>query len=164
MFKLIIIVLIAIFILCHLSEVIGLIFQLLVTWVGFQIHPLLGLFLLVAYVSDWFSKLIGKKKPEPKKQQEQAKQNKQQSYQQNNYNQQKQYQEQRQQNSYKQQERPKQQTYNKQTSYFAGCNTKEQLKKRHRELCMKYHPDKGGDVEIFKKMQSEYEKLKVKFN
>ena len=66
-----------------------LIFQLLVTWVGFQIHPLLGLFLLVAYVSDWFSKLTGKKKPEPKKQQEQTKQNKQQSYQQNNYNQQK---------------------------------------------------------------------------
>lgn len=164
MFKLIVIVLIAIFILCHLSEIISIIFKLLITWVGFQLHPLLGLFILYAYVVDWIGKLIGKKKSKPKKQQEQTKQNKQQSYQQNNYNQQKQYQEQRQQNSYKQQERPTQQTYNRQTSYFAGCNTKEQLKKRHRELCMKYHPDKGGDVEIFKKMQSEYEKLKVKFN
>ena len=41
--------------------------------------------------------------------------------------------------------------------------TKEQLKKRHRELCKKYHPDKGGDIEIFKKMQAEYERLIIKF-
>ena len=47
--------------------------------------------------------------------------------------------------------------------YFKDCVTKEQLKKRYRNLCMKFHPDKGGDPIQFIKMQKEYESLKKKF-
>ena len=55
------------------------------------------------------------------------------------------------------------QSRNSSFSYFTGCTTKEQLKKRHRELCKKYHPDKGGNEEIFKRMQAEYEILKSRY-
>ena len=46
--------------------------------------------------------------------------------------------------------------------YFNDCNNLQQLKKRHRELCMKLHPDRGGDINVFRQMQEEYEMLKGK--
>lgn len=44
--------------------------------------------------------------------------------------------------------------------FFSGCNTLDKLERRHKILCKAYHPDVGGDETTFKKMQSEYEKLK----
>ena len=54
-------------------------------------------------------------------------------------------------------------TYSSFSSYFNGCNTERELKKKHREWCMKLHPDRGGDVEHFRAMQEEYELLREKF-
>lgn len=43
---------------------------------------------------------------------------------------------------------------------FAGCNDKESLRKRYRELMKIYHPDNfNGDNEMCQKIQSIYEKL-----
>jgi DnaJ-class molecular chaperone len=42
-------------------------------------------------------------------------------------------------------------------NYFDGISDKEEIKKRYRKLANKLHPDKGGDTEEFKKMQSDYE-------
>lgn len=45
-------------------------------------------------------------------------------------------------------------------SLFAGCNDKESLRKRYRELMKIYHPDNfNGDNEMCQKIQSIYEKL-----
>ena len=45
--------------------------------------------------------------------------------------------------------------------FFSGCDTIDKLERRHKILCKAYHPDAGGDEETFKKMQSEYEDLKI---
>ncbi len=48
--------------------------------------------------------------------------------------------------------------------FFTGCNTREQLDKRYRELCRAYHPDSaGGDQDTFVEMQLEYKELKQFF-
>lgn len=45
--------------------------------------------------------------------------------------------------------------------FFTGCNNREQLDKRYRELCKAYHPDSaGGDQDTFVDMQLEYRELK----
>lgn len=41
--------------------------------------------------------------------------------------------------------------------YFAHLKTTEELKKAYKHLCLKLHPDKGGDAAEFKAMQAEYE-------
>ena len=38
------------------------------------------------------------------------------------------------------------------------------LKQKYKELAKKYHPDLGGDAEIFKEMQKEYEDYFYKFS
>ena len=140
------ILILIIFALYNLKTILGLALQMLMTYIAFQLHPILGFILAYAFVADWISKIIGKKQQERPKQQTNKHQ-----YQKKEYT------------NNKQQERPKQQTQYKTTSYFTGCATKEQIKKRHRELCMKYHPDRGGNVEMFRQMQAEYEKLKLRF-
>ena len=43
------------------------------------------------------------------------------------------------------------------TNYFANCNTLEELKKAYRKLAIANHPDKGGDPEVMKAINAEYE-------
>lgn len=44
-------------------------------------------------------------------------------------------------------------------TYFSGCHTAEDLKKRYLELAKANHPDKGGDAEIMKAINHEYDNL-----
>ena len=49
----------------------------------------------------------------------------------------------------------------KTTNHFEGCRTKEDYKKRYRELCKKYHPDTGtGDAKIMSEVNVQYERYK----
>ena len=154
MLKLIIVALIGVFILKNISNIITLILQAIVVWIGFMLHPFIGIFLLIAYAADWLG--FGKENDNNKRQKK---------YNNTYFNDDGDYKERKkEEKTYRhnnQQERPKQQQ--KPKGYFTGCTTKEQLKKRHRELCKIYHPDKGGDIEVFKKMQAEYERLILKF-
>jgi len=44
--------------------------------------------------------------------------------------------------------------------YFYDCMTQQEVKERYRDLVKKYHPDNpGGNVEIFRKVNEEYEKF-----
>lgn len=42
-------------------------------------------------------------------------------------------------------------------TYFNNCNNLDELKAVYRRLTLKYHPDVGGDVEIMKEINVEYE-------
>lgn len=46
------------------------------------------------------------------------------------------------------------------TDYFAGCNTKEEAKKRYRELSKVHHPDRGGLSSTMSAINNEYDKWK----
>lgn len=49
---------------------------------------------------------------------------------------------------------------NSSSSYFKGCTTKTELKRRYRQLCKKLHPDcPGGNAESFRIMMAEYNRL-----
>ena len=41
--------------------------------------------------------------------------------------------------------------------YFENCNTIEELKKEYKKLAFANHPDRGGDVEVMKAINTEYE-------
>ena len=41
-----------------------------------------------------------------------------------------------------------------------NCKSKKQLKKIYYQLCLKFHPDKGGDEEDFKQLTKVYHKLR----
>ena len=43
--------------------------------------------------------------------------------------------------------------------YFTNCSTLDELKKEFRRLCMKHHPDRGGDTAIMAAINAEYESL-----
>lgn len=43
--------------------------------------------------------------------------------------------------------------------YFVNVNTIDELKKEYRTLAKKNHPDRGGDCEVMKEINAEYEKL-----
>ena len=45
------------------------------------------------------------------------------------------------------------------TTYFDGCRTYEDLKKRYHELARKNHPDCGGDPEVMKAINAEFDRL-----
>ena len=196
--SIILLIIAAILILNIFPKLFGFILQLAIVAIGFTFHPILGIFILGAFVCDWLG-LTKKKDAKPKEEsnrtrtnfyEEQRKQEEYKRQQEEYKRKQEQYrrqEEQRKQEEYKRQqeeykrkqeqyrkqeeqkkrrqhqEQQRQKTYQQPRGFFTGCTTKEQLKKRHRELCKKYHPDKGGDPEIFKKMQAEYEMLKRKF-
>lgn len=46
--------------------------------------------------------------------------------------------------------------------YFTRIETLEELKGEYKKLVLKNHPDKGGDVEIMKEINAEYDKLFAK--
>jgi hypothetical protein len=43
------------------------------------------------------------------------------------------------------------------TNYFQNCQTIEQIKKQYRILAQTYHPDHGGDEQIMKEINLQYE-------
>jgi curved DNA-binding protein CbpA len=43
--------------------------------------------------------------------------------------------------------------------YFKNIETLEALRKAYLQYALKFHPDKGGNIEKFKEMQAEYESL-----
>lgn len=43
--------------------------------------------------------------------------------------------------------------------YFAGINTLDELKAAYRRLVLKYHPDRGGDLETMKAINAEHDRL-----
>lgn len=40
--------------------------------------------------------------------------------------------------------------------YFMNCNCIEDVKSTYKKLAVKFHPDCGGDAEVFKEMSAEY--------
>lgn len=49
-------------------------------------------------------------------------------------------------------------------NYFTGCKDKESRKKRFKQLAKKHHPDKGGDPEIFKEINRQYNEKHEQFS
>jgi hypothetical protein len=43
-------------------------------------------------------------------------------------------------------------------NYFQGCSTVAEIKVQYKKLAFQYHPDLGGDVEIMKDLNNQYEK------
>jgi curved DNA-binding protein CbpA len=44
-------------------------------------------------------------------------------------------------------------------NYFKGINNLQDLKNKYRELAKRYHPDHGGDTEIMKQINNEFDYL-----
>lgn len=47
---------------------------------------------------------------------------------------------------------------------FDNVTTLEELKSVYKKLAMKYHPDRGGDVELMKEVNATYDELFAKFS
>jgi len=43
--------------------------------------------------------------------------------------------------------------------YFEGLTNEEEIKARYKELAKKYHPDLGGDLEVMKVVNAQYEQV-----
>ena len=43
--------------------------------------------------------------------------------------------------------------------YFTGCKTIEEAKKLYRRLAMENHPDRGGDLDTMKAINTEYDEF-----
>ena len=44
-------------------------------------------------------------------------------------------------------------------SWFSNCQTLEELKKLYKQLVFKHHPDRGGNEELMKQINVEYDKI-----
>ena len=141
----IVLIILGLIVLNKFPKILGFILQLAVITIGFSFHPLIGLFLLVAYAADW----LGMNKKKDTKQKEESNRTRTNFYEeQRKQEEYKRQQEQKRQQEYKrqqeeqkkrrqQQEQQRQKTYQQPKGFFTGCTTKEQIKKRHRELCKK---------------------------
>lgn len=47
-----------------------------------------------------------------------------------------------------------------QTDYFKDCRTLDEARKTYYRLAMKFHPDKGGDEELFKELANQFHSFK----
>lgn len=43
--------------------------------------------------------------------------------------------------------------------YFANCTTLEELKAEYKRLALMHHPDRGGDGEVMKEINAEYDRV-----
>lgn len=48
---------------------------------------------------------------------------------------------------------------NNYADYFAGCKTKEEIKKKYRSLCKMFHPDTGGDIKVMQEINRQKDRL-----
>jgi curved DNA-binding protein CbpA len=46
------------------------------------------------------------------------------------------------------------------TDYFMGCTSLDEARKMYYRLAMKFHPDKGGDEELFKDLVNQFHSFK----
>jgi len=46
------------------------------------------------------------------------------------------------------------------TDYFKDCNSLDEARKTYYRLAMKFHPDKGGDEELFKELANQFHSFK----
>jgi curved DNA-binding protein CbpA len=46
------------------------------------------------------------------------------------------------------------------TQYFESCSSLDEVKRKYKELAMKYHPDRGGSKEIMQEINSQYESIR----
>lgn len=52
---------------------------------------------------------------------------------------------------------------NNNLKYFYNCVNERELHIRYRELCKKHHPDAGGNIDEFYKIQNEYHKISKEY-
>lgn len=45
------------------------------------------------------------------------------------------------------------------TTFFSGCSSLEELKKKYKELALLHHPDRGGDTRTMQLLNEEYSKI-----
>lgn len=48
------------------------------------------------------------------------------------------------------------------SNFFQDCKTLEEVKKLYRDLAKRFHPDKGGDLEQMKKLNTDYDFINAK--
>lgn len=45
------------------------------------------------------------------------------------------------------------------TAFFTNCQSLDEVKKRYKELALKYHPDRGGSTETMQQINAEYQSI-----
>lgn len=45
------------------------------------------------------------------------------------------------------------------TTFFINCQSLDEVKKRYKELALKYHPDRGGSTETMQQINAEYQNI-----
>lgn len=120
-----------------LTSIEGSLLKGIIIYVGMCLNPVIGIFIFSIYLINWIFN-IDIKKIKDKYEYKKRKKIKNKNMIKNN-------------------------KMNNEGCYFKYCYTEEHLKRRHRELCKIFHPDKGGNPELFNLMQTEYELFKNKF-
>ena len=45
------------------------------------------------------------------------------------------------------------------TTFFINCQNLDEVKKRYKELALKFHPDRGGSTETMQQINAEYQNI-----
>src|SRR5271157_2704697 len=45
------------------------------------------------------------------------------------------------------------------TTFFTNCQNLDEVKRRYKELALKYHPDRGGGTETMQQINAEYQNI-----